>query len=313
MVLVAAQPLARNVDAARDLWTRPSAVVANSDLDGLLSAAYVCSTFGHSFAGFCNPNGLWLRHGIRLTDPLLFLENDVTHPRFRAIGQHYMPSPTYRRAEHLNVNWAAEITRYTSKYPLALIHFILWATSVPASSLGRIGTDIVLLADSTWACAIDYARNMSDWLTTRMPESDLRRRLLEIVHDPDAYQRTVVDSLFNPLGLDPLVKTKKGARRITQQFAMPGRRLSEWLPTAVSTLAFIDRHFGWKLTIPGDPESYRVVLALKRHSVSPSLLDRLPRPFSAALPFAQYGNVSYVDAIGVADQSDAQALGLVLQ
>lgn len=149
-------------------------MVIGNDLDALLSAALLKTLFHWDVVGIYDYRRLWYDANLSFQEMLqsgryLAVDLDICRASLPSLGHHVLAhAQTDRLDGHvlsLNPNLLRGIGchRFTEKYPLAMIHFLLWLFEIPTNRLTNL---LCWLADSAYINAQShrFRPNVARWL-----------------------------------------------------------------------------------------------------------------------------------------------------
>lgn len=157
------------------LEDRNRAMVVGSDVDALLSAAFLHEELGWEFAGFYTGFETVYYTDVDTIRDAVWVDLDVNRPSLRSVGHHILRTrqddalPGLRRSLNLNEVRGVYRKDFTRKYPLGTIHFLLWYHDV--EEFTDLQEAFLLSADSTWINAQRYTDNVTEWVENCLPVS----------------------------------------------------------------------------------------------------------------------------------------------
>ncbi len=118
----------------------------------------------------------------------IYLDLDICQPQCKSLGHHivrlhpantlsgFQSSCNPNELENRSVT-----TRYTSKYPLATVHFLMWLYQMEMPT-NRYAEQLIWLADSSFinGQSHKFPKNVSDWIYNLMPSSVLQNSFQHI-------------------------------------------------------------------------------------------------------------------------------------
>jgi hypothetical protein len=169
----------REVILADYPWVRErgQTMVLGTDLDALISAAFMYQHFDWTPVGVYNLKSIFAADGAtneQLRDAV-WVDLDIAREEIRSIGHHILTNarterlPEHRQSLNPNLVRGISLAQFARKYPLSTHHLLMWLTDTPAP--GR-PTDryLIWLPDSCWITAQGrWLDNVRDWLTNWMP------------------------------------------------------------------------------------------------------------------------------------------------
>jgi hypothetical protein len=167
-------------DAVREqypwLLERDQAMVVGTDLDALISAAFMHHHFNWQPIGVYNLKEIYAADGASNDDlkRAIWVDLDIARSDIRSVGHHILtnrPGETISGLSgYLNPNLLRSISmrQFARKYPLSTLHLLMWLTNKDAP--GKVSDEFAIwLPDSCWIIAQKYSRNVREWLTNWMP------------------------------------------------------------------------------------------------------------------------------------------------
>lgn len=170
-------------------------IITSPDIDGLLSAALLCSLRKSRLGGIYTTRYLILFDGLSRTQArnALWLDHDISHPGVRCIGQHlvlhkpedrlprrhsvsFNPNIYYRQA--YSSSFKGKTGRQRDKYPFATIHFLMAALNIPKPRPGSFHYHLLAHADGAWKTPIDYPYNCQEWYRMMFDGNSIVRDLV---------------------------------------------------------------------------------------------------------------------------------------
>ncbi len=180
------------------LRDRGRPMVISTDIDGLLSAAFLHHHLGWQVAGYYDRATLWLS---TMTDEqrerLVWVDLDICRPGCPALGHHILTLTGDAPAALscvCNANLLAGIgaDSFTSKYPFSTVLFLMWLHEVPLRR-DLIARLLVLHADSSWINYQYYGDNCRSW-QQRLPGYDWRWLFNRV--DSERFEQRMRDQLY---------------------------------------------------------------------------------------------------------------------
>lgn len=160
-------------------------MVLGTDVDALLSGAFLHHFFGWQPVGFYDLRTIYLAEGVawERARRALWVDLDIARPDVESIGHHILtwggPVETALRARHarsLNPNLVRGIGRecFGRKYPLSTVLLLHWlaGVAIPATEAHLC---LLWAADSSWKNMATYTPNVREWLCSWMPHPFLLR------------------------------------------------------------------------------------------------------------------------------------------
>lgn len=148
-------------------------MVVGSDIDALLSAAFLHHELGWEVSGFYTGfKKVYYTDKDAIKDAV-WIDLDINHQDLRSIGHHIVRTESddelagLRGSLNLNEVRGVGLDSFTRKYPLGTIHFLLWLYGV--DELTPLQKAFLLSADSTWINAQHYRKNVTDWIKNCLP------------------------------------------------------------------------------------------------------------------------------------------------
>jgi len=234
-------------------------LVIGNDLDALLSASLLKTIYGWDIVGIYDYTTLWYSADIPdfseklIAGNFLAVDLDIYHPEIPSIGHHVLELtnhenlPGHRLALNPNLIRGISQQNFRHKYPLGMIHFLLWVFNIEFSEL--IAQMLFWLADSAYinAQAHRFRDNVSDWLINFMPMETLINTFSSL--DSIAYEQELQNVLISQLKKIPICRPSGQVRsrhlRMTGyqcQWSDPVKYYSE----ICSVLELIIEITGWK-------------------------------------------------------------------
>ena len=154
-------------------------MVVGTDIDALLSAAFLHHYYGWKVVDFYDLTRVHLAEGVTWEQArkAMWVDLDVAHTEVESIGHHILTwdrlSKQYLLTAHkrsLNPNLVRNIGQkdFTSKYPLSTILFLYWLADKPIT-LRDETLCLLWAADSSWQNMAKFTRNVRRWIEDWMP------------------------------------------------------------------------------------------------------------------------------------------------
>ena len=159
-------------------------MIVGSDIDAILSAAFLHDELGWEVTGFYTEfQNLYYTNKNSIQDSV-WVDLDINHTDLRSIGHHILRTrldDDLSGLQHsLNLNEVRDVYKryFNQKYPLGTIHFLLWFYNV--DQFTPLQEAFLLSADSTWINAQRYTKNVTDWVENCLPSQWLVDALVEV-------------------------------------------------------------------------------------------------------------------------------------
>ncbi len=147
--------------------------VLSPDSDGLLCGLLMSHYLGWRVRGFYDGKALLLENGFKPSD-CVFLDMEIFRENVRSIGQHMIHFNLRRPSTHwgalkncISANGVREFdykTRFSEKYPLATVHFLMALISQRVSvAVPESGICPLLYTDGTFKNLFNYPDNCLSW------------------------------------------------------------------------------------------------------------------------------------------------------
>lgn len=150
-------------------------MVVGSDIDALLSAAFLHNELGWEVTGFYTGFENLYYTDEKAIQNAVWVDLDIYRPSIRSVGHHILRTrlddelPGLQRSLNLNEARGVYKKDFTRKYPLGTIHFLLWFYDV--DEFAPLQEAFLLSADSTWINAQRYTDNVTDWVENCLTSS----------------------------------------------------------------------------------------------------------------------------------------------
>ena len=193
-------PLSRKEIFQRFPWQleRNRPMVISTDIDGLLSAAFLHHHLGWQVAGYYDSSTLWLS---ALTDKqrgrLVWVDLDICRPGCPTLGHHILtltgdPPPALSCVCNPNLLAGIGADAFANKYPFSTVLLLLWLheVSLRRDLMARL---LVLHADSSWINYQHYGDNCRSW-RERLPGYDWRWLFNQV--DSERFEARMQDQLY---------------------------------------------------------------------------------------------------------------------
>lgn len=281
-------------------------MVIGTDLDALLSGAYLAEHLDHYIVGFYDLERLYVdpEYVSSLTDAL-WVDLDIFDDRYHSIGHHIVsmrPDDTVPGFDNsINVNLERNVWgegyRFTRKCPVGTIMFLSWLYDTGEPRDARP----FWLADSAWinGQSHKYRENVGTWVTETFG-SDWMREGFDLI-DTESFERSM-EALFETTlrpALGPVADTGRSTSRHCTiggwQFGFDDPRQ---FPTQAALDLLADTQ-DW--TAPQVPDEYVSVVGDRTHSLDyDDILAEYRgidgwladvQPFSYAIPYG--GTINY--------------------
>jgi len=189
-------------------------LLVGNDLDSLLSAVFLKTIFNWNIVGFYDYERLWYSADIHnfktnlLAGRYLAADLDIYHPSIPSIGHHVLEImdwenlPGHQLSLNPNLIRGISLQNFRHKYPLAMIHFLLWCFDTEVdNSLARM---LIWLADSAYINAQShrFRDNVADWLWNFIPTVTMLDNFEKI--DSVEYEQALQNNLLphlNPISI----------------------------------------------------------------------------------------------------------------
>ncbi len=164
----------------------PQNVIMGDDLDGgLATLLYLSKNPAAKLVGiYTGYTKLYYNAALSIDDlkNAIYLDLDICQPQCRSLGHHiirinpdnklsgFASSCNLNELEHRFIT-----NKYTGKYPLGTIHFLMWLYQVPMPS-HRLTEQLIWLADSSFINGQShrFRINVGDWVHNLMPWAPLQ-------------------------------------------------------------------------------------------------------------------------------------------
>ncbi|UCD38967.1 MAG: hypothetical protein JSW54_05680 [Fidelibacterota bacterium] len=193
------RPLNREEIFQRFPWLqdRERLMVISTDMDGLLSAAFLHHHLDWRVTGYYDCSTLWIsEHAEEQRGRLIWVDLDVCRSGYSAIGHHILTLDTAvpdGLGNICNPNLLAGIGAhdFTHKYPFSTILLLLWLheINVRRDLMARL---LILQADSAWINVQHFNRNTIQW-QQRLPAYDWKWLFKQV--DTEQFERRMRDQL----------------------------------------------------------------------------------------------------------------------
>ncbi|MFB0515948.1 MAG: hypothetical protein ACETWG_05015 [Candidatus Neomarinimicrobiota bacterium] len=200
-------------------------MVISTDIDGLLSAAFLHHCLEWHVEGYYDCTTLWLSpDGVEHRDRLLWIDLDVCRPECRCLGHHILTvsegiPPGLAHSCNPNLLAGIGADNFSAKYPYSTLLFLLWLhEQKPRRDL--IARLLLLQADSAWINYQNYHENCQSWLE-RLPDYEWPWLFQNV--DSERFDRLMSDQLYPKLAKLGAVPT--AASTGSKYLGLKGRQL----------------------------------------------------------------------------------------
>ncbi len=200
-------------------------MVISTDVDGLLSAAFLHHRLGWRVAGYYDSTTLWLGgEGLEQRDRLVWIDLDICRPDCPALCHHILTltgnaPPALDHVCNPNLLAGVGADAFTSKYPFSTVLFLLWLHEVPLRRdlMARL---LVLHADSSWINYQHYGPNCQTWLE-RLPGYEWSWLFRQV--EAELFEQRMQDQLY--ARLERLGAWQPGGRTRSRHLRLQGGQL----------------------------------------------------------------------------------------
>ncbi len=167
-------------------------VIMGDDLDAALSTyLYLVKNPAAKLVGIYTQYKTLFYHSSLSTADLersIYIDLDIYHPTCRSLGHHIVRNTAsdtligHQNSCNPNEIVGRSVTnRFTEKYPLGTIHFLMWLYNEPMPST-QFGEYLIWSADSTFINGQQhrFQKNVANWIKNEMPHPPLMQSLQHI-------------------------------------------------------------------------------------------------------------------------------------
>ena len=181
-------------------------MIIGNDLDSLLSAAFLKLMFDWDIAGIYDYTKMWYAGDSGffcsrlLGGKYLAVDLDIYHASIPSIGHHILEvfAGENLPGHHLTLNpnfiRGINLSNFCNKYPLAMIHYLLWLFD--RQEIDLESSLLIWLADSAYINAQHhrFRKNVSDWISQYFRSQALARvfRMVEL----ESYEELLVSEVI---------------------------------------------------------------------------------------------------------------------
>lgn len=217
-------------------------MVVGSDIDALLSAAFLHHELGWEVSGFYTGfENIYYTDEDAIQDAV-WVDLDVNHQDLRSIGHHIVRTESddelagLQHSLNLNEVRGVDVDSFTRKYPLGTIHFLLWFYAV--DEFTPLQKAFLLSADSTWINAQHYTENVTDWIENCLPSPWLVDAIKDV--QTQEFEDLIAAEVYPQIKATGFSRGSSSGRRSSKHLDLNGWQCSFEDPTTEKVTHLID-------------------------------------------------------------------------